>query len=88
MKKCLLILFSRSHHHTVCGCLGLIKLTCVIVSGRKGENKQLVKRSMLLFSVQDHFSPRASWITTFPHIKLYIAESCLKMAIASLLPLN
>lgn len=39
MEKYLLILFSKSHHHTVCGCLSLIKLTCVIVSGGKGEKK-------------------------------------------------
>jgi len=89
MKKLLLILFSKSHHRTVCGCLNLIKLTSVIVSGGKGENEQLAKRSMLLFSVLGgHLSLRASWITHFPHINLYIAESCLKMAITSLLPLN
>lgn len=39
MKKCLLFLFSKSHDHTLCGCLSLIKLTCVIVSGGKGEKK-------------------------------------------------
>lgn len=52
MKKYLLILFIKSHHHTVYGWLNLTKLTHVLVSGGKGEKKrkeQLAKRSILVF---------------------------------------
>lgn len=62
-----------------------VKLTCVIVSGRKRENEQLVKRLVLLFSVQGgYLSLRSSWITPFPQK----GESCVKVVDPSLFPLN